>query len=62
MNSNREIVTEPVWNDISTFAPNDLLCVYKDGLLGWIDRNGNYVLELQWKTIYHVKTIVGLDS
>ena len=55
MNSNREIVTEPVWNDISTFAPNDLLCVYKDGLLGWIDRNGNYVLELQWKTIYHVK-------
>lgn len=55
MNSRREIVTEPIWEDISTFAPTDLLCVYKNTLFGWIDRNGNYVLELQWKNIYQVK-------
>lgn len=55
INSNDNIVTEPIWDDISTFAPNDLLCVYKDSLLGWIDRKGNYILDLQWKTIYQVK-------
>ena len=55
MNSNGAIVTEPLWEYISTFAPDGLLSVYKNSLWGWVDREGNCILDLQWKAIYQVK-------
>lgn len=55
MNAGGSLVTQPVWKDISTFAPDDLLCVRKDSLYGWIDRTGKAVLECQWKTLYQIR-------
>ena len=54
LGSDGSIITEALWDRVSSNAPEGLIWVEKDSLGGWINAEGEYVLQPEWVSISYV--------
>lgn len=52
LNSDGKVAIQPVFEEIMSFGNRDIAPVRQGTLWGYIDRNGKYVLDLQFKIAY----------
>jgi len=52
LNSSGKVAIQPIFEEIMSFGNRNLAPVRQGSLWGYIDRNGKYVLDLQYKVAY----------